>query len=348
MFSAASKLGFTVAVGSIAAAVAYAFGIGDRDGFALLMFAGVVFALFAIGAFYSVGPTELSPDAADADVAPTPVRSGVPAASPWPIGVAGAVALIAVALAAGAWFLVAGVVALVAVGFVWFSQSWREHPSWTPAMTDRLNQRFVVPFGLPGLAIALVGLSAISVSRLLLAVSKDVAPVVATVMALTILVGCFYIASREQMGRAAMGFISVTAAVLVVASGIVGILAGEREIAAHGGEHGSEQPAGIELTAKDVAFDTSELTLPSGRVDVKFVNDDETAHNFALYTEEGGEEVFKGALFTGPGEISYEFEAPAPGTYWFQCDVHPADMNGTAVVAADASHGESTTTTAHS
>ncbi|MGH2556020.1 MAG: cupredoxin domain-containing protein, partial [Actinomycetota bacterium] len=44
---------------------------------------------------------------------------------------------------------------------------------------------------------------------------------------------------------------------------------------------------------------------------------------------------FQGSLNTGPTTAVYTFRAPPrPGSYFFQCDVHPTTMTGTANVAA--------------
>lgn len=99
------------------------------------------------------------------------------------------------------------------------------------------------------------------------------------------------------------------------------------------GPPGGGGPASI--TAEGIAFSTNELRLPAGRqVTIHFENkDDGIPHNVAIYTEQGGEAIFQGEVITGPASRDYTFEAPEPGTYYFQCDVHPPQMNGTVVVA---------------
>ena len=80
----------------------------------------------------------------------------------------------------------------------------------------------------------------------------------------------------------------------------------------------------------------SPLPAPAGAtVVMTFVNDDTNMpHNFALYTNATAlTTIFAGDLVTGPGTITYTFTAPpAPGTYFFRCDVHPELMTGTFVV----------------
>jgi plastocyanin len=90
------------------------------------------------------------------------------------------------------------------------------------------------------------------------------------------------------------------------------------------------------LTARNIAFDKTTLTVPAGAtVALTFVNDDAgVPHNFALYTDSSATTaIFKGAIVTGQITTVYTFTAPStPGTYYFRCDVHPTQMNGQFIV----------------
>jgi plastocyanin len=91
----------------------------------------------------------------------------------------------------------------------------------------------------------------------------------------------------------------------------------------------------LDLLAKDLAFDKRTLEVPAGaEVTIRFDNADPgILHNFALYTnQEAQEEVFVGDLTTGPVKVDFTFPAPAPGSYFFRCDVHPDQMTGTFIV----------------
>jgi plastocyanin len=96
------------------------------------------------------------------------------------------------------------------------------------------------------------------------------------------------------------------------------------------------EPSGTELsiTASGIAFDTPCLAAPAGQpFTIQFDNQDAgTPHNVGIYSAEGGEELFKGDLITGPATATYDVPALDPGQFYFQCDVHP-NMNGTFVVA---------------
>ena len=109
---------------------------------------------------------------------------------------------------------------------------------------------------------------------------------------------------------------------------------------------GSTQPASpppatgtaaapIDLTARGIAFDKKELSFPATtQVTINFRNEDAaTQHNWALYKDStAAQAFFNGPLVTGPAEEKYVLTSPGPGTYFYRCDVHPAQMNGTATV----------------
>jgi len=92
----------------------------------------------------------------------------------------------------------------------------------------------------------------------------------------------------------------------------------------------------INLTAKNIAFNTRTITVPAGsNVIVHFDNQDaKTPHNLAIYESDVAQKaIFQGKIITGPAKITYNFVAPdQPGTYFFRCDVHPTIMKGQFVV----------------
>ena len=93
--------------------------------------------------------------------------------------------------------------------------------------------------------------------------------------------------------------------------------------------------ADLTLTAKAVAFDTSCLAAPSDQtITLMFDNQDTgTTHNVAIYpVADGAKAVFTGDLAVGPTMTTYTVKGLPAGTYRFQCDVHPATMNGTFIV----------------
>jgi plastocyanin len=89
--------------------------------------------------------------------------------------------------------------------------------------------------------------------------------------------------------------------------------------------------ADVTIAANGLAFSTDTLTVPAGSpFTLLFQNQEPVPHNVAIYTEEGGESLFTGEIVTG-SDIVYDVPALEGGEYYFVCDVHPADMNGTLV-----------------
>jgi plastocyanin len=103
---------------------------------------------------------------------------------------------------------------------------------------------------------------------------------------------------------------------------------------APGGASGSPAaPSGPTLVAQNVQFTTSSLSLPADKpVTLHFDNKDSTAHNVGIYDKQGGKELFKGSVITGPSATDYKVDALKAGTYYFQCDLHPDSMNGSVTV----------------
>jgi plastocyanin len=90
----------------------------------------------------------------------------------------------------------------------------------------------------------------------------------------------------------------------------------------------------IALTARNQRFSVSSMVVPAGStVTISFHNEDAGAiHNFSVYGKEDATAVvFRGDTTTGPVTVTYRFQAPSRGTYFFRCDQHPETMKGTLV-----------------
>ena len=105
------------------------------------------------------------------------------------------------------------------------------------------------------------------------------------------------------------------------------------EPSASGEPGASGGPAGppVAVSAVNVAFEQSALTVTAGTpFQINFDNKDNgVPHNVAIH--EGsptGPEVFKGEIFSGPAQKTYDVPALTAGTYAFVCTVH-ANMTGT-------------------
>ncbi|MEO7803225.1 MAG: cupredoxin domain-containing protein [Actinomycetota bacterium] len=84
----------------------------------------------------------------------------------------------------------------------------------------------------------------------------------------------------------------------------------------------------LTVSAKDSEFDTKCLAVAAdGAFTVDFTNNDSFPHNFSIYKESGGEDLFKGKNQDKSGTVTYNVDALPAGDYYFQCDIHD-DMNG--------------------
>ncbi|MGI8684537.1 MAG: cupredoxin domain-containing protein, partial [Acidimicrobiales bacterium] len=264
--------------------------------------------------------------------APPPERRATTTGSPprgsaWPAGAAVAVAAAGVTAAVGGPVVLVGVIAIVIAAMGWFGKVWSEDPTWTPRLHERVSLRLLVPVGLPVLMFALAATIAISLSRILLAVDKNMSVLIAFVAAVAILGACSWVATRPRVTSSAVLALVGLAVVATAGAGITGVAAGEREFHPHEG-HGEV----VHLHAEEVKFDTDKITVKAGEeVTVDFLNSDiDVYHNLAVYEGDGPDAppIFNGEGFAGDDERVYTFKAPPPGAYVFVCDFHP-NMKGT-------------------
>jgi plastocyanin len=90
---------------------------------------------------------------------------------------------------------------------------------------------------------------------------------------------------------------------------------------------------GSEATVRaiNIAFEPADVSLPSG-TPLRIVLDNQGAgvpHNIKIV--QGGREIGKSPIITGPGQTEVRFGPLTPGTYQFVCEVHP-NMTGTLTV----------------
>jgi plastocyanin len=109
-------------------------------------------------------------------------------------------------------------------------------------------------------------------------------------------------------------------------------------------EGGTDLAIAAPVGAAASGFDKKCLAVASGGAfTVAFKNDDQTVHNFVIYTTDpfpnpptadqrlGGADT--NAQVPAGSSQTYDVKALDPGTYFFRCDFHPTTMTGTFVVA---------------
>ena len=98
---------------------------------------------------------------------------------------------------------------------------------------------------------------------------------------------------------------------------------------------GGPPPSGsVSITASGLQFDKGSFSLPAAGGTIRFTNNDAgTQHNVAIYKDSSAaDNLFRGDLITGVASAEYHVPPIPPGTYYFQCDVHPT-MNGSVTIA---------------
>jgi plastocyanin len=311
-------------------AVVYGIAIEDPTGFVLML---GIFVAFTVGAMAvsAAGVSDRAPVYRNMDDAPplqTVVvdRSAMLPPSPWPLIGAVAAGILAVGAAVSATVVVVGVVACLIAAAGWFAQAWREDPSYTPREGERITERLIGPFGLPTLALALIGVIIISLSRVLLAVPKKGSVIVAIAAAVVILAVFFALSARPRLSRATVGVLAGISLVALVAAGGVSAGTGYRTFENH------DTVVPIKETAKNLAFDVKEITVKAGQpATIAFDNlDAGVYHNVAVYSANpGGSPIWTGEPIKGVRKITYTNVFPTAGRYAFRCDFHSTSMLGT-------------------
>jgi len=362
MIPVASRLFLGAAfLGAVGAAV-YVAAAGDRTG-TILLLALAAGALTAGLALASRRDREAEVASLLTVPAGPPARRELderPAAgtSVWPLGAALGAGVMAVGAVVGEEYvgIGLGVLALVAIG--WYGQSWRQDNAESYGV---LRGRLLLPVVVPLVAFLVVGVLVVPASRILLAVDKNASVVIAIAIATLVLVVASVVAARPAvLSSGLVTGLLLLAGVGLISGGIVAAAVGERDFEAHaadadhdhetdhgeGGEKKEDEPAAakekekdegapdggaevVEVVAQGLEFDVDTITVPAGTdVVIRLENEDQAIpHNLSVYEEKGGEVLFKGAVFNGRKSRDYELTSPAPGTYYFQCDVHP-NMSG--------------------
>jgi plastocyanin len=208
-----------------------------------------------------------------------------------------------------------------------------------PDLTTEVRVKVPLPLVIPLASLAVIAIVAIGFSRILLAVPKEAATMLAIAAAANVLGAFAYAALRPRMQPVTMAELGV----IVLYPMIIGLAIAQFDF---GAEHDTSvaenagagaaaegaAPAGptTAVTAEGLAFDIDTMVLEAKKpASIEFENLDSAPHNIALYTDDtASEEIFVGEQITGPDSITYEFDAPKAGEYFFRCDVH-VDMNGT-------------------
>jgi plastocyanin len=101
---------------------------------------------------------------------------------------------------------------------------------------------------------------------------------------------------------------------------------------------GAAGAGAVTVIATDNKFDKTEIDAPAATAfTVEFKNNGKVKHNLHFYDKQGGKTLADGAgsdstFVDGGKSETLKFTTPAAGTYYFECDLHPDQMNGKFVV----------------
>jgi len=138
------------------------------------------------------------------------------------------VTLIGTATESG-WLLLGGVIVLVATAFTWTLRTWAERATGDDTVNAELYHRFVDPLRIPALALVSIGVVVLGLSRVLLAVSKTGSIVVFAAFGALVFGIAILLAFVPRASRYLLVGVIVAGALIVIAGGIIGGVAGERE-----------------------------------------------------------------------------------------------------------------------
>lgn len=211
-------------------------------------------------------------------------------------------------------------------------------------MRDETRERFFTPFVLPVTIIGIMLLVAISLSRVLMAISALGASFVAMLVAGYVLAMAFLIESRKRITARALGVSLAIGLIGLVAAGAVASAAGIRPLEEeHGGDEGGGEGAGAEASnepvfiAIDNEYESAPAQLPAGDVALTLDNTGSIEHNVTI--EELGDET---VLDAAGGETDETTIALEPGELTYYCSVpghREGGMEGTLTVTEGAEAG---------
>ena len=235
--------------------------VGDQLGYTILN--GLALAAFFMGAV-----TTAFRDA-DADaVVQVAGTDSLPAVappadlSPWPVVAAFGGAALVIGLVVEPLVVGVGIALLVIAAVEWTVTAWADRATGDPEVNRAVRNRVMQPLEIPAVAVIGIGVFVFFASRMLLALSKWGAIALFGATGAIILGVAALIATRPQVSRGVITAVLLLGGVTLVAGGVVGIGAGEREFHHVGGEsEGGHGEDGGEDTETESGSETEDGTV---------------------------------------------------------------------------------------
>lgn len=296
---------------------------GDVLGGTLYLMVGAVAFVLAV-LLSSVRENELAPVVAP-DAPPPGVRAvavaPVPGGGGWSVAAGASAGLIVLGIVFHPIITTAGLLLALATGAGWLARAASESTG---------RQISLAPVAIPVLGLTTIASVVFFMSRVLLTVNKDASTAIALVVAVLILGTATLFALKPDISSRSIVAALAIASVVMVGGGVIAASRGERKVEEHAVKAGGDA---VPVRAQNVAFAEQEITLKADAdVEIKFTNADKgIQHNIVIFSTDPANPVFRGDLVTGVATVTYSFHSPPPGTYNFECEVHPT-MKGTVKV----------------
>ena len=238
MITVGGKLWLGVAAFAVAAAVAWqGFSGGEERGELVLL--GIISAALVVGTLLVwIRDGEVTAAVQEEERAAVTAATSGPLPAPWPAMGAFGAAVTVVGLATGGALLYVGF-GIIAIAVVeWMVQGWAERATPDADENAALRNRIMFPVEIPVIGLIIVGVVLLAFSRVLLALPKSGSTVAAIAVAASILLVAVVVATRPRISSTVLTALLVLGAVALLGGGIVGAVAGERDVE----EHHSEAP----------------------------------------------------------------------------------------------------------
>jgi plastocyanin len=205
-----------------------------------------------------------------------------------------------------------------------------EHGGPTHAAHRSFLDQIIYPLIVPALAgLVLLGII-LAVSQILLALGGDNATPIALLIAVLVLFGCAVIAAAPRISRSQIMLSVAVPAILLGAAGIGARVYRVNHKETTGGTQANAIPPQI---TTDNKFAVTGYTVPANTpIDIPVTNQGTAIHNMHILGVKDavtGQEPVTVPQLVQPGTSGdLKFTIADPGTYKFQCDVHPTEMIG--------------------
>lgn len=206
----------------------YKGGVGDHVGYGILLGGSAVST--TMGAFMvAFRDSEAKAVAEVAGLPEAPPLQPVATSNVWAPIAAFATAITAVGLATSGWFVIAGLGLLGIAALEWTMYAWADRTTGDWRVNAALRDRIMSPIEVPLFGAIVAGFVALGISRVFLSVPKLSATWLFMGIAAVIFIVAIVMSLAPRTSKNVLVGVLAIGAVAVLAGGVVGIVAGERE-----------------------------------------------------------------------------------------------------------------------